>query len=464
MTEVAAVSGQANANAGSGAAKGGAKGTGSALDGAFAALFGAAGGKIAVKAADSADGKAVTQAKPGAQTPDVALTGETTVEVDPQTILADSGIKTEVTEQSDADTKVRKPSTRRKSDADQTDAQTASLMGAFAAVITNVPPVPQAKPQNAAAFAGVQSVPTAAPVAVDVTAAATAPVAAKPDADKGKPDAGKESKTAVVADAPAQPAPTPASSVAVNTTGQQNDQTPDSRNGSGKDKDQPASPQLAANDDATAPAGSLQDIVQSLPPMLQSQLNVADLGAPAVPTLSTGDQLSNHVIDMGVQGQWIDRMAREIATLASGTGHSSFQLSPPNLGKIQVDLMPSGDKTNVRILTETDEATQRLRDGQSALEANARVASLSLGSVSIQKSQTPSDSGRDPNQRQSADSGNADQQQQQASAQAQSQSGQNRGGGINRGGFAAVMGQEQQAEAEPAAGANSAGDPGVRFA
>jgi len=32
----------------------------------------------------------------------------------------------------------------------------------------------------------------------------------------------------------------------------------------------------------------------------------------------------------------------------------------------------SGGKTNVQILTETDEATQRLRDGQGALEANAR--------------------------------------------------------------------------------------------
>jgi flagellar hook-length control protein FliK len=168
---------------------------------------------------------------------------------------------------------------------------------------------------------------------------------------------------------------------------------------------------------------------------------------------------------MSVSGQWIDRMAHEIATIADGSGNARFQLSPPNLGRIQVELLQGDDKTNVRILTETDEAARRLREGQAALEAHARVTSLSLGSVSVEKSSAPLDSGDKQNQRQNAEQNGTANQQNFAQAQGQSAQGKNNSNGnLNRGGFSAVMGSERQAEPEQSIRTTRASDPRVRFA
>lgn len=108
-----------------------------------------------------------------------------------------------------------------------------------------------------------------------------------------------------------------------------------------------------------------------------------EASAPAAPQI--GAVLSDQVIDMGIEGQWIDRLAREITQVADGTGHARFQLSPPHLGRIQVDLWQGEAGGRVHLLTETDEAAMRLREGQSTLQADARLAALSLGQVVIER-------------------------------------------------------------------------------
>lgn len=143
---------------------------------------------------------------------------------------------------------------------------------------------------------------------------------------------------------------------------------------------------------------AVADIVQSLPPIIQSQIGVvSDAMTVARPAGQVGQALAGHVIDMGVGGQWIDRMAREIASLAEGTGHSRFQLSPPNLGRIQIDVWQDAAGGSVQLLTETDEAARRLRDGQAGLQADARLSALSLHHIVIEKSSSGFDSGRDQN-------------------------------------------------------------------
>lgn len=211
-------------------------------------------------------------------------------------------------------------------------------------------------------------------------------------------------------------------------------------------------------------------ILQTLPPDVQNRIGVQDItaGQGVTRTASTGELLGNQVIDMSVEGQWIDRMAREIATLSEGTGHSRFQLMPPNLGRIQVDLWRGEGQTNVRLLTETDEAAQRLREGQGALESHARLASLSLGSVSVEKA--PSGSGADANrdqnaqaqQRQQAEAGGDAQQQ----ASAQDQAGRGRSGAVPSGSGRPIGMDTEQLEdaARTDPRAPRAADPRVRFA
>jgi len=220
---------------------------------------------------------------------------------------------------------------------------------------------------------------------------------------------------------------------------------------------------------AAATGEPFKAIMQALPPDVQSRIGVQDIaaGQGVGRTASTGELLGNQIIDMGVSGQWIDRMAREIATLSEGTGHSRFQLMPPNLGRIQVDLWQGGGQTNVRLLTETDEAAQRLREGQSALESHARLASLSLGSVSVEKAPNGSaadqnrDQGANAQQRQQAEAGGDAQQQ----ASAQDQAGRGRSGAAGgRDGRAAAMGTDPQGTSDAGTRGPRPTDPRVRFA
>lgn len=137
---------------------------------------------------------------------------------------------------------------------------------------------------------------------------------------------------------------------------------------------------LTADNDARPFA----DIVQTPPPVAQGGVGAVADASSIGATSDVGTGLQNSVIDMSVGGQWIDRVAKEITHLAEGTGHSRFQLSPPHLGRIQIDVWQGEEGAGrVQMLTETDEAARRLRDGQSSLQADARLASLSLGSVTI---------------------------------------------------------------------------------
>ena len=161
-----------------------------------------------------------------------------------------------------------------------------------------------------------------------------------------------------------------------------------------------------------APIGqSMRTIFESLPPVIQSELGTSSVGGVTGP--STGEMLGDQVIDMGVSGQCIDRMAKEIAGLAEGNGHSRFTLNPPHLGRLQIDVWQGEGSTDVRLLTETDEATRRLAEGRPALQADARMAALNLGQITVEKSSassSSSDSGsRDQSQAGRDLSGNAQQ-------------------------------------------------------
>jgi len=235
---------------------------------------------------------------------------------------------------------------------------------------------------------------------------------------------------------------------------------------SGRAGEQPAAGSVPASGSAMAGgAMPLRMIVETLPPVVQSAL-----GAGAVATVSgasTGQQLGDQVIDMAVSGQWIDRMAREITALAEGGGHSRFTLSPPHLGRLQVDLWQGQDATSVRFLAETDEAARRLGEGRAALQTDARLVALNLGSVTIEKS-APQESPRDAGgQRPGGDTaGQAQQQaagQNQGQGQPQARTGSGEAHG-DRAGRPLRDIQDQQGDTAPQHAARRAASGHVRFA
>ncbi|WP_443969479.1 flagellar hook-length control protein FliK [Sphingobium sp. CR28] len=215
-----------------------------------------------------------------------------------------------------------------------------------------------------------------------------------------------------------------------------------------------------------APAGigqALSDIVGSLPPIVQTQIGLPGASAIAVVQQASAAQaLDAQVIDMGVSGQWIDRMAQEISTLAEGAGHSRFTLMPPHLGRIEISLSQSELSTAVHFATETDEAAERIRAAQGNLQADARLSALSIGSITVEKSQqsfdqATRDGGAGTGQpRQGADGG--------AQAGAQSQSGGQ--GGLGRESKTSARRDVNHLSEAPeqARRAASVANPGVRFA
>lgn len=107
--------------------------------------------------------------------------------------------------------------------------------------------------------------------------------------------------------------------------------------------------------------------------------------APAIATADTGAMLGEQVIDMGVEGQWIDQMAREIAEISAGTGRASFTLNPENLGRLQVDILQRDDGADVRLIADTDEAAAALSQGRQQLQQDARLQAVRIHDVHIER-------------------------------------------------------------------------------
>jgi hypothetical protein len=194
----------------------------------------------------------------------------------------------------------------------------------------------------------------------------------------------------------------------------------------GKSSNAPTARAVEATALNVAAPSPLRAIVDGLPPVVQSELGTPSVRGVAGP--STGETLGDRVIDMGVSGQWIDRVAKEISALADGSGHSRFTLNPPHLGKLQVDLWHEAGATNIRLLTETDEAAQRLTEGRPALQADARIAALSFGAITVEKAGAPFDApARDQGGQRHAGDLSGQGQQQQAEGQAQARAGNAQG-------------------------------------
>jgi len=234
------------------------------------------------------------------------------------------------------------------------------------------------------------------------------------------------------------------------------------------------------SEDVPQPAAAspgLDQIADPLAAVASQRGMVAPSGSTERPTLSTAtvvppaqdataDTLDDRVIDMGVSGQWIDRMAREIATLAQGGGHGRFVLNPPHLGRLDVEVALDRDVANIRMTAETDEAARRLNDARPAMQADGRLTALAIGSFTIEKAHGQSDLARDQDGGQRAGGELAGQMQQQSGGGQGQASGrpaddQRRGDWTNR--FTRNETTRQGGEDAPASARNG-GDGRVRFA
>jgi flagellar hook-length control protein FliK len=116
-------------------------------------------------------------------------------------------------------------------------------------------------------------------------------------------------------------------------------------------------------------------------PATASAPTSATVSAPVNLSASLGQQ----VIDMGAGGQWIDDLAKEIATLANGSGQGSFRLSPEHLGPMRVDIRNGDTGAQVRLTVETQAAETALSQDSDTLKADARLSAIKIGEVTVER-------------------------------------------------------------------------------
>lgn len=174
-------------------------------------------------------------------------------------------------------------------------------------------------------------------------------------------------------------------------------------------------------------------------PMLQP-------GAPADLSATLGDR----VVDMGVSGQWIDGLARDIAGLSANGAQGRFQINADRLGPVQVDIRQGAEGASVSLTVATEAAETALRQDGDRLRLDAGLAAIRIADLRIERSPHIADAAR------------ADAAGQQSSSQNPSQhSGQNQadGGQANMGQSA---GQDRwQARENFAAGRKDGADRAV---
>lgn len=119
--------------------------------------------------------------------------------------------------------------------------------------------------------------------------------------------------------------------------------------------------------------------------------------APVLPTAPVADlsaSLGAQMVDMGVSGQWIDSLARDIAGLSANGAQGRFQINADTLGPIQVDIQ-QGDKGAIVALTvASDLAEQALRQDGDRLRLDAGLAAVKISEVKIERAPAATDAAR----------------------------------------------------------------------
>ncbi len=103
------------------------------------------------------------------------------------------------------------------------------------------------------------------------------------------------------------------------------------------------------------------------------------------PSPDLGASLGAQVVDMGVSGQWIDGLARDIAGLSRNGAHGRFQVQTDQLGPVQVDIRQGADGAAVSLTVASEAAETALRQDSDRLRLDAGLAAVRIADVKIER-------------------------------------------------------------------------------
>lgn len=189
----------------------------------------------------------------------------------------------------------------------------------------------------------------------------------------------------------------------------------------------------SVRDAAPAPASAL---VASSP-----TLHAPTAVSASLPAVNLAGALGQQAIDLGVSGQWINAIARQIASISANPGHGSFRIEAQTLGAVRVDIAPGALGSEILMTVDNDAAKLALTKDRDRLLLDSRAASVRIGDLRIERVTASSEAHR-------GDMGNTSQNGGGSSGQAGSQasmaqnSGQS-GQGASRHDGAALAGERQ---------------------
>jgi len=170
----------------------------------------------------------------------------------------------------------------------------------------------------------------------------------------------------------------------------------------------------------------------------QPQPVATGVPAPAVaavmPTIDVGASLGAQVVDMGVSGQWIDGLARDIAGLAQHGAHGRFQINASQLGPVQVDIRQGADGAAVSLTVANEAAEIALKQDSDRLRLDAGLAAVRIADVKIERAPHVAEAARPDGAGQSGNQQSGQQQPgQQSSSQGSASGWQGAGQGAGQG-------------------------------
>ncbi|WP_298399146.1 flagellar hook-length control protein FliK [Sphingobium sp.] len=209
----------------------------------------------------------------------------------------------------------------------------------------------------------------------------------------------------------------------------------------------------AASDMSVAPVASAQPM---LTPAAAPQSAAPQPTAAATPTVDLSASLGAQVVDMGVSGQWIDGLARDIAGLSANGAQGRFQINADQLGPVQVDIRHGSDGATVSLTVATEAAELALRQDSDRLKQDASLSAVRISEVKVERAPHVAESARadsagnqNPSQSQSQNNGwqgagqNMGQSSAQSHMQGRGQSRENNAFGHKGSGDAVVLNHEQ---------------------
>ncbi|WP_242125520.1 flagellar hook-length control protein FliK [Sphingobium sp. Sx8-8] len=170
-----------------------------------------------------------------------------------------------------------------------------------------------------------------------------------------------------------------------------------------------ASPAQPSPDLSAPQAAPLQSASTPAVPSTVAAAPVADLSA----------SLGAQVVDMGVSGQWIDGLARDIAGLSANGAQGRFQINADQLGPVQVDIRHGQEGASVSLTVASAAAETALRQDSDRLRLDAGLAAVRITDVKIERAPHVAEAARADG---ASQQGSQQQPQQQASQQQTGQS------------------------------------------